>query len=926
MAFSYTQEIGDGVTTSYTFSFAGQDEGYIRESDIVALVDGVETPFTLTSSNTLEFSSAPANGATIYIRRVMPKNLPYSDFSRGNNFGPEILNNSFLQSLYIIHEALDGWFPEGFQFLTTVGFADDVTFNGFNIDNVGTLTADDIVIGPLSLSAEGILTEAYNWAQYPVDGLVPEGNGVDEYSAYHYSVKAEGSADAAAISESNAAASESAAATSESNAATSETNAANSASAAATSESNAATSETNAANSAAAAATSESNAATSETNAANSASAAATSETNAANSASAAATSETNAAQSESNAAGSETASYNWAEYPEDSPVPEGNGTEFSSHHWANKAEGWAKSLNTPNTEVIATGTTEGRILRDRFADQANVKDYGAVGDGIADDTLAFEAAAKNAPAGKAVPRPGDVIQKPDVVHIYLPPGEYRITYFLDVGGREVIWVADPAAKVPNFVYLNGKFVRQGQRITDGQHTGALDSACTWAVLANQSLEEPAGILGLIRPEDLSAYLDRDTVAAFASNRAPALVAQINSATYTGTSVILGTPMDANQVKRMRIGMIVDTQHSTKYSGFVTGWAADGSSINVSGWYLGDGIAGGGTAVTPPDGPGVYVNPFTKAWAHNANVFLENDSHADDATGFELGVFNNKAPYNPATQSPRTWGYDCVNLGSHIGETAFIQRGTFFNGFESRAATGYAYIAKNIDQIYPSEATFCSKTSSGTQFLIQSAAYQEKTSFSISRDGNIEAGRTDAASPVVFDFHSSGEANRDFDARILVGGGGGADGQGAMRIYSNSVHFSSGFYMDNTAFRPLNDNLRNLGTSVTRWNTLYATNGSINTSDRNRKQDIRSLDDKEMAVAIKLKGMIKAFRFKDSVESKGDEARIHFGVIAQEVGEAFEEEGLDPHKYALYCVDETENGLIYGIRYSELLAFIISAL
>jgi len=339
MAFSYTQEIGDGVTTSYTFSFAGQDEGYIRESDIVALVDGVETPFTLTSSNTLEFSSAPANGAIIRIRRVMPKNLPYSDFSRGNNFGPDVLNNSFLQSLYIIHEALDGWFPEGFQFLTTVGFADDVNFNGFDINDAGTLTAEDIVIGPLSLSAEGILTEAYNWAQYPVDQLVPEGNGIDEYSSYHHSVKAEGSADAAAISEGNAAASESAAATSASNAATSEANALASEQAAAASESNAATSEANALASEQAAATSESNAATSASNAANSASAAATSETNAANSASAAATSETNAATSASNALASENKAEEWADKAEDVEVEPGR---YSAKHWSEKAEAWA--------------------------------------------------------------------------------------------------------------------------------------------------------------------------------------------------------------------------------------------------------------------------------------------------------------------------------------------------------------------------------------------------------------------------------------------------------------------------------------------------------------------------------------------------------------------------------------------------------
>jgi len=43
----------------------------------------------------------------------MPQGTTYSDFSRGNKFGPKNMNNSFQQGLYLTQEILDGYLPEG---------------------------------------------------------------------------------------------------------------------------------------------------------------------------------------------------------------------------------------------------------------------------------------------------------------------------------------------------------------------------------------------------------------------------------------------------------------------------------------------------------------------------------------------------------------------------------------------------------------------------------------------------------------------------------------------------------------------------------------------------------------------------------------------------------------------------------------------
>ena len=159
------------------------------------------------------------------------------------------------------------------------------------------------------------------------------------------------------------------------------------------------------------------------------------------------------------------------------------------------------------------------------------------------------------------------------------------------------------------------------------------------------------------------------------------------------------------------------------------------------------------------------------------------------------------------------------------------------------------------------------------------------------------------------------------------------------------------------------DNAVDLGYSSVRWDDIYATNGTIQTSDRNEKQDIEELSEAEQRVAVVAKGLMRKFRWRDAVAEKGDNARTHFGIIAQDLQDAFTAEGLDASKYAMFTsntwwekeisVDaveaDEENGIEakdaytyidtkeeategytektrLGVRYNQLLAFIISAL
>ena len=96
------------------------------------------------------------------------------------------------------------------------------------------------------------------------------------------------------------------------------------------------------------------------------------------------------------------------------------------------------------------------------------------------------------------------------------------------------------------------------------------------------------------------------------------------------------------------------------------------------------------------------------------------------------------------------------------------------------------------------------------------------------------------------------------------------------------------------------DNLHDLGAPTARWDDIYATNGTIQTSDANEKQQIASLTDAEMTAAKAISTLFKTFKWNDSVAEKGDAARTHAGVIAQEVEQAMTAAGLDAGDYAFF--------------------------
>jgi hypothetical protein len=145
-------------------------------------------------------------------------------------------------------------------------------------------------------------------------------------------------------------------------------------------------------------------------------------------------------------------------------------------------------------------------------------------------------------------------------------------------------------------------------------------------------------------------------------------------------------------------------------------------------------------------------------------------------------------------------------------------------------------------------------------------------------------------------FHSSAGALAFPDARIdSTGGTAGTAWLGTLSIKAGAI------IPDTTLMRPANDNVMDMGTASFRIKQYFGVNTAISSSDARMKKLRGGFTDTELDAIGEIQLVI--FQWLDSVEEKGNHARLHSGVIAQKVDEAFASRGLDARHYGLWCED-----------------------
>jgi hypothetical protein len=101
MAVTQNTYTGDGTTVLFSFTFP-----YLETTDIKVSLNGtVTTAYTLANATTIQFNTAPANGAAIRIYRQTDDASLAAQFYPGSAIRSSDLNDNFTQNLYVTQES-----------------------------------------------------------------------------------------------------------------------------------------------------------------------------------------------------------------------------------------------------------------------------------------------------------------------------------------------------------------------------------------------------------------------------------------------------------------------------------------------------------------------------------------------------------------------------------------------------------------------------------------------------------------------------------------------------------------------------------------------------------------------------------------------------------------------------------------------------
>jgi hypothetical protein len=150
------------------------------------------------------------------------------------------------------------------------------------------------------------------------------------------------------------------------------------------------------------------------------------------------------------------------------------------------------------------------------------------------------------------------------------------------------------------------------------------------------------------------------------------------------------------------------------------------------------------------------------------------------------------------------------------------------------------------------------------------------------------------------------------------------------RVYLG-MYNAAYFFANTAAWMPISDNAKNLGYSSSsyRWDNVYATSGTVNTSDQRDKTDIVDID-----LGLDFIKSLRPVNYRWNLRSGYEGTRTHMGFISQEVATAL---GNEASNRGVWINNPEETADVdgmgektfpegQGLRYHQLIAPIVKGI
>jgi hypothetical protein len=562
-------------------------------------------------------------------------------------------------------------------------------------------------------------------------------------------------------------------------------------------------------------------------------------------------------------------------------------------------------------TDFLQSGTNAViRNFRDKLRETVNVKDFGAVGDGVTDDTAAIQAAINYCNTSGAI--------------LNGAPGDYRVTSTLvmNCNGNmgEMTILANATLVSPVIVYGGSTSTtfdfNKSMVFPQVENTGRVPGF--WGTGTGIEIRNTdACIFTVPRIE----YFENG-LRCGGQSEGCAYNTIFLQYVYQNKINVLCQPKDATGWCTQNV--FIGGRLGFSPSNFVSSGYSGSCIIAMRQFDPDSGIQGGINHCT-------FINVSLESDVVEFMIDCQGNYNQFQNMRYEgLGTKRIRY-YSSATQGTTD---NLVIGGTQNEQVVYVFAGAGTSDFNQHIAS-----RKNVYE------------GSGNLFSVNTGGFGEPH-WQVFNPGAQLLNKTTASTDWTYRFYagqSEYKQSTDAHPRLRLGHSFGVVAFGSGAANPNVSFFQgNGTYLwatAATAFAPSTNGAIKLGDASYRWSEVFAVNGTINVSDQRQKQQVRDLSEAERRVSVRCKTLIRAFKWNDAVATKGGGARIHFGVMAQDVRDAFAAEGLDADKYGLFCYDEWEHspavvddqtgqvlrpevqaGNAFGVRYDELLAFIISAI